>query len=155
MSKFPYDKNRRRRAIQHKALDNALAKATKGDIELLATYLRLGFAITEPRHLNALADIVAPPPRKRGRPKGRDPSPRAEAVRALVALVGRRERDWRKKNPNKPIRGFRRKFIRDVFEMLAMHGNGDFGFDVEITEDEVYAALNRGGSSQIIPNLME
>jgi hypothetical protein len=150
MSKFVYHQDRRIRGTQRKLLDNALAEAAKGNVKRLATYLRYGFAITEQRHLNALADLIAPPIRKRGRPKGRDPSPRAEAVRRLVALVSKREREWHKKNPNKSFRGFRRKFIREVFAMPG--DDGDFGFAVEITEDEVYAALNRGSSSRKIPN---
>ena len=71
-------------------------------------------------------------------------------MRTIVTLVRRLERDWHNKNPNKLIRGVRPKLIAQFF---AMPSDDDrFSFAVPITEDEVYAALNRGGSSQTIPN---
>jgi hypothetical protein len=148
-NKFPYNKDRRRRAIHTKVLDQALTKAADGDVKMLANCLRAGFAITEKHQLEALADLVAPPKRGRGRPKGPDPSQRAEAKRMIVAIIRVRERKLLKKK-NKLARGDRLKLIRELF---ADPGDDDrFSFKNPITEDEIYSALNRGGSSRKIPN---
>ncbi|MGB3490212.1 MAG: hypothetical protein WBA62_19135 [Xanthobacteraceae bacterium] len=146
MSKLAYDKDLRTRGIHRRLMDYAIAKAAKGDATILEKYLRFGIPITEHEHLNALADLIVPKAKQVGRPKGPDPSPRAEAVRTLVDMVQRLERDWRSKNPDEPFRNVRRSLINQVFALPC--DDGTFGFPNPITEDEIFIALNRKGSSQ-------
>ncbi|MBR1234597.1 hypothetical protein [Bradyrhizobium sp. AUGA SZCCT0182] len=145
---FSYDSEARRRATKRRVavytLDECLLKAKRGDKAPLARHLREGCTIVEQRHLDALADLISAPKRGKGRPRGHDPSERAQALRIIVGMVRRLERDWLAKNPNKAFRGRRKK----IAEALAMIGDDDFSFADPITEAEIYAALNSGGSSQ-------
>jgi|SRR5579863_720500 len=159
MSKLPFDQERRTRAIKRKLLDAAFVKAAEGDVRPLVMRLRAGSAITEQRHLDAIADLITPPPKRgRGRPKGRDPSARAEALRTIVAMVRRRERNWHKRNLHRSFRGVRRKLIDQVLAAIEMEGDDNTSYDREfdfsnpITAEEVHQALDRGGSSQKIQN---
>jgi hypothetical protein len=164
MSKIFIDEERRERRKHRTHLRGAIKEAKKKNdkVPLLVKYLRDGIAVIEKKHpkmlaeldlkehFEMLADLIAPPAKKRGRPKGGDPSERAQAVRTIVALVRRRERDWKKKNPNRPFRGVRRELVAQFF---AEPGDDDrFSFTRTITEDEIVDALNRGGSSREIPN---
>ena len=121
---FSYDKEARLRGRKHRLaiydLDEGLLKAKSGNNEPLAKYLRAGGTITEQRHLDALADLIAPPKRERGRPRGRDTSERAEALRAIVRMVRRLEREWYKKNPNQSLMS-RAGVSSDIAELCLGH----------------------------------
>jgi hypothetical protein len=161
MSKFVYDTDSRTRGTHRRRLRYAIKETKKKNdlVPLLVKYLRDSIAVMKKEHpvvladlkehFEMLAELIAPQARKRGRPKGRDPSERAEAVRIIVARVRKVERDWKKKNPNRPFRGVRKKLIKQVFAMPDDSGDsGDFDFKNPITEDEVFKVLTRGGSSR-------
>jgi hypothetical protein len=159
MSKIVYDEDRRKRGVHRRWMRYAIKEAKKKNdkVPLLVEYPREGIAVIEKKHpqlladlkehFEMLADLIAPPARKRGRPKGRDASERAAAKRLIVSSVRALEREWLKKNPNKSIRG-----IRPEFFAMPVEDDDRFSFSKPITEDEVHAALNRGGSSRKIPN---
>jgi hypothetical protein len=163
MTKTVYDEDRRKRRAERTLLRGAIKKATKKNdkVPLLVKYLRERIADIKKEdpqllddlkeHFEMLADLIAPPAKKRGRPKGRDQSERAQAVSLIVYMVRELEREWLKKNPNKSIRGIRPELIAQVFAM-PVEDDDRFSFSKPITEDEVHAALNRGGSSRKIRN---
>lgn len=154
MGKLSYDTAKRTVDFQNKLLDTAFASAVRGgsktrDLTRLVDCLRRGFAITKREHLDKLAELILPPKKSVGRPKGASISARQEAVFRIAAIVKRRERGWQKLHPNRQLYGFRKKAIDQVFELLERdHGDDSFSFPREITREEVKAALDRPRTSR-------
>lgn len=141
MRKRPYDNKRRLRYIRRVTLNSALNKVARGDVQPLARYLRAGGPVSRKADLHVIADLIDPP-KKNTRTTKRTQSIRTGRIARVRAL----ERASFRKNPNTPFYRVRRKLIARVF--ASPFDDGEFGFAEPITEDEIYVALNRGGTSQ-------
>ena len=121
--KRSYDSASRIRGMQLRsrwsALDKALDEAAKGSTDALVRYLRDGVAISEQRHLDAIADLV----KRRGVGHPVDLSPRVETMRLIIGMVRNQERLWRRRHPGKSLpRGLRIKLIEQAMAFIGEEG---------------------------------
>lgn len=141
---FTYDAESRSRGLQRRAqwsaIDKAIADAMKKSTGTLVDLLRDGVAITEQRHLDAIADLIE---RRRGHPIDR--SPRAETKALIVGMVRHQERLWRRRHPGKPLqRGLRNKLIERAIVFVAEQGPKV----IDIPIADIHAVLRRGRTSR-------
>lgn len=113
-----------RRLAQHDATarwNEAITKAWEGDKVPLRDYLKSDMPLDADRR-EAIADLLDPPKRGRGRPSKPDSTPRARALRRLLGRVRFMRLRWLKANPKEkelPKR-MRPKLAAEALEFFAL-----------------------------------